>query len=49
VPVFVRSSNRELFDNVHRHLADIPRGTVPSGKTTATYSAGVDRDLDVSG
>ena len=49
IPVFVRSSNRALFGELASALQGISRGTIRSGVTTATYEAGLDRDLDVTG
>ncbi len=49
IPVFVRSSNRELFHYLHHHLKDFPRDAIASGTTSATYSAGIDRDLGTTG
>jgi len=49
IPVFVRAENAPLFDALHAALSPIRRGSVPVGSTTATWSAGVDRDLNVTG
>jgi myogenesis-regulating glycosidase len=49
IPVFVRAENQQLFQALNAQLSEIERGSVPSGVTTATYSAGVDRDLSVTG
>jgi alpha-glucosidase (family GH31 glycosyl hydrolase) len=49
LPVFVRAENTALFDSLHGALSRIERGTVPPGVTTATYLAGVNRDLNVTG
>jgi alpha-glucosidase (family GH31 glycosyl hydrolase) len=49
IPVFVREGNRKLLKLVSAALAAIPRGSTPPGKTTATYQAGVNRDLNVTG
>jgi len=48
-PVLVRSSNRELVGAVTAALKRIATGTVVPGITTATYRAGLDRDLNVTG
>ncbi|MGQ9663174.1 MAG: hypothetical protein ACUVWX_12670, partial [Kiritimatiellia bacterium] len=45
IPVFVRARNSGLAATLHRALSGIKRGSVPSGITTATYSAGLDRNL----
>jgi len=49
IPLFVRAENTDLFERLHDILRTIPRGTVPSGPTTSTYEAGLDRDLLVTG
>jgi myogenesis-regulating glycosidase len=49
MPIFVRMENRKLFERLHPLLAAIPRGTIRHGTTTATYQAGLDRDLAVTG
>jgi len=49
IPLFVRETNRELFAALHDALVAIERGTIVSGQTTATYRAGLDRDLSVTG
>ncbi|MFW5857285.1 MAG: hypothetical protein ACOCX4_05345, partial [Planctomycetota bacterium] len=48
-PVFVRQANGPLVDAVCGALSGIQRGSVPAGVTTATYEAGLDRDLSVTG
>jgi alpha-glucosidase (family GH31 glycosyl hydrolase) len=49
IPVFVRASNEPLFRTIHEPLSAVARGTVRSGHTSATYTAGLDRDLNVTG
>jgi alpha-glucosidase (family GH31 glycosyl hydrolase) len=49
LPLFVRTCNDTLFKVIHQVLADIVRGSVPSGMTTSTYMAGLNRDLTVTG
>ena len=49
IPLFVRAENTALFETLNRILVTIPRGTVASGVTTATYACGLDRDLSVTG
>jgi len=49
VPVFVRAHNTRLFAALHAALGHVPRDPVPPGVTTTTYSAGIDRDLNVTG
>ena len=49
IPLFVREENAELFDLVSRALRGIVRGSVPCGVTTSNYTAGLDRDLSVTG
>jgi len=49
IPLFIRAENEELFTTVHQALRAIARGSVPSGITTTRYSAGLDRDLNVTG
>lgn len=48
-PVQVRSSNRELVDGITAALGRVKTGTIVPGITTATYQAGLDRDLSVTG
>jgi alpha-glucosidase (family GH31 glycosyl hydrolase) len=48
-PVFVRAGSEELFRALDAALSGIERGSVSFGVTTASYSSGIDRDLDVSG
>ena len=48
-PVLVRASNPELVNTVSAVLAGMPTGTIAPGITTATYEAGLDRDLSVTG
>jgi hypothetical protein len=45
IPVFVRAANERLYEQLRGALDAIPRGTVPSGTTSTTYRAGLDRDL----
>ena len=49
IPLFVRACNEALFAEVHQVLRGIVRGSVPSGVTTSTYTAGLDLDLTVTG
>lgn len=49
IPLFIRTCNDSLFKVVHQALADIVRGSVPSGVTTSTYMAGLNRDLTITG
>lgn len=49
IPIFVRAENEELFAAAKAALSALRRGSVPSGVTTATYRAGLDRDLSVTG
>ena len=49
IPLFVRAENTSLFETLHPILAAIPRGSIASGITTATYACGLDRDLSVTG
>ena len=48
-PVLVRASNRELVGMVTAALRRVETGTIAPGMTTATYQAGLDRDLNVTG
>ena len=49
IPVFVRAGRPALAAALQAAARAIARGSVPSGVTTATYTAGLDRDLKVSG
>jgi alpha-glucosidase (family GH31 glycosyl hydrolase) len=49
VPLFVRAQKKDLLSRLRAALSEIRRGSVPSGVTTARYSAGLDRDLSVTG
>lgn len=49
VPIFVRAGNGYLVATVSKALAGIHRGVIPPHITTATWSAGLSRDLNVSG
>jgi hypothetical protein len=49
MPLFVREAREDLFAIVNHALQAIPRGSVPSGVTTARYSTGLDRDLSATG
>ena len=49
IPLFVRAENPALFATINQALNSIARGSVPSGITTTSYSAGLDRDLGVTG
>jgi len=49
IPLFVRVDNHELLATLQPALAGIQRDTVASGVTTATWQAGLNRDLNVTG
>jgi alpha-glucosidase (family GH31 glycosyl hydrolase) len=49
IPVFVREESPALLDTLCPLLQVIRRGSIASGETSATYSAGLDRDLGVTG
>ena len=52
IPLFVRGGGEaesELLGIFSQWRAGVQRGTVPSGITTATHQAGIDRDLGVTG
>ena len=49
IPVFVRAENKALFDVLHKLAGQIDCGTIKSGVTSATYSSGIDRDINVTG
>jgi alpha-glucosidase (family GH31 glycosyl hydrolase) len=49
MPIFVRSEQKELVSTLRNELSGIARGTVRPSFTTATYSAGLNRDLKVTG
>jgi len=49
IPVFVRAENSELCDQLAAVLRPIQRGSIPSGRCTATWRAGLNRDLNVTG
>ncbi|MGI6494507.1 MAG: glycoside hydrolase family 31 protein [Kiritimatiellia bacterium] len=49
IPVFVRAVNASLAATLREALSRLSRGTVPTGVTTATWQAGIHRDLSVTG
>jgi alpha-glucosidase (family GH31 glycosyl hydrolase) len=49
MPVFVRVGNKQLFKAAHSELSRVNRGSVATGIRTATYRAGLNRDLGVTG
>lgn len=49
MPLFVRAERADLLAALRPVLATLVRGSVPTGVTTATYQAGLDRDLKVTG
>ncbi len=49
IPLFVRSDRNDLLLLLREALAPISGRSVPSGVTTTTYSAGLDRDITVTG
>lgn len=49
MPIFVRSGCDELLETISYALSKIRRGVIPSGTTTASYQAGLDRDINVTG
>jgi alpha-glucosidase (family GH31 glycosyl hydrolase) len=49
MPLFVRAANHELYNLLAGRLRRIKRGSILSQTTTATYQAGLDRDLAVTG
>jgi len=49
IPIFVRSERDDLASLLRTALAGIQRGITPPSVTTATYSAGLNRDLKVTG
>jgi len=49
IPIFVRSEQEELTALLKNALAAIQRGAIAPNVTTATYSAGLNRDLKVTG
>ena len=49
IPIFVRSEQPELASLLRNELAGIQRGNISPTVTTATYSAGLNRDLKVTG
>lgn len=49
IPVFVRAGNRVLSGKLLKAFTQIKIGVIPSGLTTSTYQAGLDRDLSVTG
>ncbi len=49
IPIFVRAEQTELYELLHSALCRINRASVLPGVTTTTYSAGLDRDLTVTG
>ncbi|MDR1146285.1 MAG: glycoside hydrolase family 31 protein [Verrucomicrobiales bacterium] len=49
IPLFVKAGHRELAATLRAALAVIERGSIVSGVTTTTYTAGLNRDLSVTG
>ena len=49
IPLFVRSSNAALLVALRPLLAGMARGSIPSGVTTTTYQAGLNRDIALTG
>ncbi|MGE9290609.1 MAG: glycoside hydrolase family 31 protein, partial [Puniceicoccales bacterium] len=49
IPLFVRSRRMDLLELIQPKLAAISLGEILSGTTTTEYSAGLDRDLSVTG
>lgn len=49
LPLFVRAAKRGLFHRIHSILAEIPRGTISPGITSAFWQCGLNRDLNVTG
>lgn len=49
IPVFVRAERGNLIQLLHRALAGVTRGTIPPSRVTTTYSAGLNRDIAVTG
>ncbi|HOX05204.1 MAG TPA: glycoside hydrolase family 31 protein [Planctomycetota bacterium] len=49
IPLFVRRERPEVLAALHAALRHIERGSVPTGVTTTTFRAGLDRDLSVTG
>jgi alpha-glucosidase (family GH31 glycosyl hydrolase) len=49
MPLFVRASRPDVLAALQPALGRIARGTVASSVTTATYVAGLNRDLNVTG
>jgi alpha-D-xyloside xylohydrolase len=49
IPVYIRSSNERLYGAVHEVIRNMKTGFVKSKMTTATYQAGINRDLRVTG
>jgi alpha-glucosidase (family GH31 glycosyl hydrolase) len=49
IPIFVRSGRDELASLLRNELDGIQRGTILPTMTTATYSAGLNRDLKITG
>ncbi len=45
MPIFVRSHSHRLVERLHRILKTVPRGSVPSGLTTACHGLGIHRDF----
>ena len=49
IPVFVRADNSALCDRLAAVLRPIQRGSITAGRCTATWRAGLNRDLNVTG
>jgi len=49
MPIFVRGERGDLALLLKNELAGIQRGTVLPSVTSTTYSAGLNRDLKVTG
>ena len=49
IPLFVRAERPDLVGLLRQFLSGIKRGSVPAGFTSATYTAGLNRDIRFTG
>lgn len=49
IPVYIRATNEELYAVIHNEIVNMKTGFVKSNVTTATYQAGINRDIRVTG
>ncbi len=49
IPVFVKATNNELYETINSLLKTIKMGSIISGKTSATWQCGLDRNIKITG